>query len=94
MERSAVAKHQDGDHHINQRLTCESLKIMKKPTNFNREDGYEVSNTWRVTLQDRRRNYNTVTDAVQRSSKAKMVYNEEQKTTTPVFGIVLKKLTA
>lgn len=38
-------------------IIWESLKIMKKPNNFKREDGYHLRNTWRLALQETQNDY-------------------------------------
>lgn len=74
IERSAIAEHlhQDGQHRINfeevkilsrtenyyPRVIRESLEIMKNDNNFNREDGYRLSNTWKLTLHERKTIHN------------------------------------
>lgn len=72
IERSAIAEHlhENGQHIINfqeveilsrtenyyPRVIRESLEIMKNGNNFNREDGYRLSNTWKLTLHQKKTN--------------------------------------
>ncbi|KAJ8946562.1 hypothetical protein NQ318_008292 [Aromia moschata] len=73
------------------RIIRESLEIMKNNNNFNGEDGYRLSNTWRLAIprtSDLECHGQPSSTDMQPNSRAK-VYNEEQKTTTPVFRNLL-----
>ena len=48
--------------HYYPRIIRESIEIMKNTNNFNREDGYRISNTWKLAL----RNHHTPSDATHR----------------------------